>query len=143
MHDRDRLKQLRALRDQLTRLPPSPDRDRMLREVGSRAVDLESSERSAVDQPRSPKPDAPADPPAHAAPAEHRPQRARRAPATARRTTRGEAGRVRSRADAADAFTASVRPTAELPEGLLLSLDDLATPAEPSHLRPWTRGLRG
>jgi hypothetical protein len=51
MNDRDRLKQLRTLRDQLNRLPPSAERDRMLKEVGSRAVDVENSERKSPTQP--------------------------------------------------------------------------------------------
>lgn len=140
MHDRDRLDRLRTLRDQLTRLPASPERDRMLREVGHRAVDLESSEPSVQMHARSPSPAAPVP----ADPVELPPRRARRAPATRRPTTRGEAGRVRARAEAAEAFIASVRPTPELSEGLLLSLDDATTSsAEPSHQRPWTRGLRG
>ncbi len=160
MNDRDRLKQLRTLRDHLNRLPPSAERDRMLREVGSRAVDLESSEPKT--RPLSAEPDVPVvaapapvvvAPPAPvavapaarpAAPPE-RPRPARLTPANTRRpSTRGEAGRVRARAAAADDFIASVRPTPALPEGLLLSLsDDVATPAEPSRDRPWTRGLRG
>jgi hypothetical protein len=135
MNDRDRLNQLRALRDHLNRLPQSAERDRMLREIGSRAVDLESSEpvrRLTL------KPKAAADPPPTPSDA---PARARRAPRTTRRPgAQGEAARVRSRAAAADAFAASVRPTPALPEGLMLSLDDDApTPSD----RPWTRGLRG
>lgn len=134
----------------------------MLREVGSRAVDLESSEPKSHLRALSAEPDVPAAaaaPPApqlrpvapvtpapvqHVAPQE-RPRPVRRAPASTRRpSTRGEAGRVRARAAAADDFIASVRPTPALPEGLLLSLsDEVATPVDASRERPWTRGLRG
>ena len=114
----------------------------MLREVGSRAVNLESSEPPAP--PRSaPKPEVAADPPARA-PQTVAPARARRATTTRRPSTRGDAARVRSRAAAADAFTASVRATPALPEGVLLSLDDdVPASSEPCLPRPWTRGLRG
>src|SRR5690242_8925836 len=105
MNDRDRLTRLRALRDQLTRLPPSADRDRMLKAVGSRSVDVESSDPQVRIRPRPTQPDPPAE-----VEAPHTPQRARRAPATPRRSTRGEAGRSHTRAEAADAFSASVRP---------------------------------
>jgi hypothetical protein len=137
MNDRDRLNRLRALRMRLERLAPSAERDRMLREVGSRAVDLESSEPNV--RPLTAEPD----PPARIEAPAHRPERARPTPRTAatrRPGTAGEAGRVRTRAAAAEAFTASVRPTPALPEGLMLSLDDgVPTPSD----RPWTRGLRG
>ena len=151
MNDRDRLNKLRALREQLKRLPPSAERDRMLREVGSRAVDLESSEPRATLRPLSAEPDPPAAAPpvrteaaprpvptqaaVHRAPAVRRPATAPRRPGA-----QGEAGRVRTRAAAADAFIASVRPTPALPEGLLLSLDDSPLPTGD---QPWTRGLRG
>jgi hypothetical protein len=142
MNDRERLNKLRALREQLKRLPPSAERDRMLREVGSRAVDLESSEPRATMRPLSAEPAPPAAaPPVPTEPAVQRARTTRRAsPATRRPGTQGEAGRVRTRAAAADAFIASVRPTPALPEGLLLSLDD--TPL-PTGDQPWTRGLRG
>jgi hypothetical protein len=151
MNDRDRLNKLRALREQLKRLPPSAERDRMLREVGSRAVDLESSEPRAAMRPLSAEPDPPAAAPTvrleatlQPAPTEAAVQRARAArrpsSSTRRPGAQGEAGRVRTRAAAADAFIASVRPTPALPEGLLLSLDDTPLPAGD---QPWTRGLRG
>jgi hypothetical protein len=38
----ERVKRLKDLVDRLERLPPSPDRDRMLSEVRSRAVDLDT-----------------------------------------------------------------------------------------------------
>ena len=143
MNDRDRLNQLRTLRDHLNRLPPSAERDRMLREVGSRTVDLESSEPRATLRPLSAEPDVVADVGAEVPAPRARPAR-RASTATRRPGARGEAERVRSRAAAADAFIASVRPTPALPEGLLLSLDDdVATPSEPSGHQPWTRGLRG
>ena len=78
------------------------------------------------------------------APTEAAVQRARavRRPSTSTRRpgAQGKAGRVRTRAAAADAFIASVRPTPALPEGLLLSLDDSPLPTGD---QPWTRGLRG
>jgi hypothetical protein len=148
MNDRDRLKQLQALRDHLNRLPASAERDRMLREVGSRAVDLESSEPKATMLPLTARPKDLAEP-AAAAPATpseapvHQPERARRAPAR-RPGVRGEAARIRTRAAAADAFIASVRPTPALADGSLLSLeDDIAASSASDLRRPWTRGLRG
>jgi hypothetical protein len=72
------------------------------------------------------------------------PQRVQRAPATPRTSTRGETGRAHARAEAADAFIASVRPTPAITEGQLLSLGDEPAPApEPGEQRPWARGLRG
>ena len=138
MNDRDRLKKLRALREQLNRLPPSAERDRMLREVGSRAVDLESSEPRATCARCPPSPTRRRRRPA--APQRAAPRTTAPSPATRRPGARGEAGRVRARAAAADAFIASVRPTPALPEGLLLSLDD---EPQPIGDQPWTRGLRG
>jgi len=38
----DRVQRLKDLTDMLTRLPPSPERDRLLDEVRSRAVDLDT-----------------------------------------------------------------------------------------------------
>ncbi len=108
----------------------------MLREVGGRAADLENHEAGA--RVRTAQPVAPAEPPVQAA---LPPRRERPAPArTQRASTRGAAGRAHSLTEAASAFTASVRPTPELPEGLRLSLDDnVATDRD----RPWIRGLRG
>ena len=86
----------------------------------------------------------------HSASPRRSPRRNGREPHDSRRPPR--AGRARAarpdgsaaRAAAADAFAESVRPTPALPEGLLLSLsDDVATAAETSRERPWTRGLRG
>ena len=51
MNDRERLTQLRALRNRLEGLPASPERDHMLREVRSRAVDIESGLKAAPVRP--------------------------------------------------------------------------------------------
>jgi hypothetical protein len=56
MNHRDRLKQLHALADRLSRLPASPDRDRMLAEVRIRTVDVETG--VAPGPMRPPEPDA-------------------------------------------------------------------------------------
>jgi hypothetical protein len=48
MNDRDRLQHLRGVLTRLERMPASADRDWMLREVRSRAVDVESGARPAA-----------------------------------------------------------------------------------------------
>jgi hypothetical protein len=131
----DRVKRLKDLIDVVMRLPESPDRDRLLSEVRSRAVDLDTGVtpramlplREPVPvpvAPRLPKPRAilPAPPP-------RTPSRAPAQPAPALRST------------------AVLDWDKALGETALLSLDDAPNcwPARPDDRsgRPWTVGLRG
>src|SRR5689334_10160460 len=120
MNHRDRLKQVRALRDRLERLPPSPERDRILADVRSRVVDLESGNRTA---PMRPIVDENVEPPKPArAPApKPSPPRVRPAP-------KPQPQQVRQ----APSFVTVVSDrSAPLPEGVLLNFDDEPAPTEP------------
>jgi hypothetical protein len=127
-----RLKRLRELVVQLEQLPPTAERDRMLREVRARVVDVDTGETprafSATDvDPRLAA--KPAPPPKVVAPKPvERPQPLKRVPTPLREP---------------------VRPaTPDFAADVLLSLDDSAVfwpdEAEAEHVTaPWTRGLRG
>jgi hypothetical protein len=133
VHSERRLKRLRELLDQLERLPPSAERERMLREVRGRLVDVETGV-----PPRAMMPvDAESVPAGDPAPR----------PARPRTPVRGDDAR-RPRAlprpePVQPDFVASLGP------GELLSLGDPVLPApgpesQPGPTaRPWTRGLRG
>jgi hypothetical protein len=125
-----RLKRLRELLDQVERLPPSAERERMLREIRGRMVD--------VDTGVLPRGMLPVDA-AAAEVAERVPRPARRPPARERARPR-----------------AVPRPEPATPDQVgtlgtneLLSLADSEPPAprpdaRPGRVaRPWTRGLRG
>jgi|SRR5436190_24194444 hypothetical protein len=77
----ERLQRLKDLVDQLERLPPSADRDRVLAEVRSRAVDVDTGVTPRAMLPvREPTP-----PPAHKAPARrYRPHGTRHTPPATR-----------------------------------------------------------
>ena len=126
-----RLKRLRELLDQIERLPPSAERERMLREIRGRMVD--------VDTGVVPRGMLPVDAAAAAAAAEPAPRRVRRPPARERARPR-----------------AVPRPEPAMPDQVgtlgtseLLSLGESVPPAPrldapPGRVaRPWTRGLRG
>jgi hypothetical protein len=135
-----RLKRLRDLLAQLERLPPSAERERMLREVRARVVDVDTGE--------SPRAMLPVDidsmlESGGGAPATRAPKRVPTQPAGERRppatvmvpkapppvsAAAPEAGSW------ADAEIARERP----PLADVLSLDDA-----PTTTGPWTRGLRG
>ena len=131
----DRVKRLKDLIDVVMRLPESPERDRLLSEVRSRAVDLDTGvtpramlpvrESDAVPvAPRLPK------------------GRAVRAPAPPRAPSRAPA-----RPAPAPRSTADLDWDKVLSETALLSLDDAPNcwPAQQDDrsARPWTVGLRG
>ena len=59
MNERDRLNQIRALRERLERLPASPQRDQLLQDVRRRAVDIESDAPTAPMRPFVPDADVP------------------------------------------------------------------------------------
>ena len=125
----ERVKRLKELVDRLERLPASEDRDRVLSEVRSRAVDLDTGETPRAMLPiREPIP-----PPrviAEPAPKPYRPRRL--APPPAR--------------PAAPALPAAAASRDEwLSLGALLSLDDSPEPdvQAPGAVPPWTLGLRG
>jgi hypothetical protein len=127
----DRVKRLKDLIDVVMRLPESPERDRLLSEVRSRAVDLDTGVAPRAMLPLREAVAVPVAPPlperrAVMPPA---PPRAPSQPAPARRST-------------ADLDWEKV-----LSETALLSLDD-APDCWPSQqhdrsARPWTGGLRG
>ena len=137
MTSQHRLARLRALLEQLERLPASEERDRMLREVRDRIVD--------VDTGVTPRAMLPVDSDSMLAPGRAQPAiRARkthvRAPA--------ESGR---RADPGPIPLGPIPLIGDdglprLGAGEPLSLDDV-TPLPPARgpdaARPWTRGLRG
>ena len=126
MHDRDRLRQIRVIRERLERLPASAERDWMLGEVRRRAVDVESGSRAVPLRPLIPDAGEP----------EPAPKPVPRRPKPPRVV-----------ATVAPSLPVAAPSTAPLPEGLLLCLDDdvLVSP-EPGRHRttaPWARGLRG
>ena len=135
MSSQDRLKRLRELLDHLERLPASPERERMLREVRGRVVDLDTGV-----QPRAMMPvDAETIQAAEAAPPTPR------APKAARRMLVDANRRPRAVPPPAPAEPA---PFTSLEIQEVLSLDDSAPPerrdAHPARSTgPWTRGLRG
>ena len=130
----DRVKRLKDLIDVIMRLPESPDRDRLLSEVRSRAVDLETGE--------TPRAMLPLLEPAPVAVAPRPPKRdAVRPP------------RAPSPALAPAPPAPALRSTADLDwdkvlsETTLLSLDDAPdcwpAPQDDRSARPWAAGLRG
>jgi hypothetical protein len=159
MNDRDRLKQIRALRDHLERLPTSPQRDRILDDVRSRAVDIESGMRTVPMRPLVPEADVRSPEPPSATltlpdkvplpdPDRKRP-RPRAGPAkTHQARVRDDSVRSRSSvAGAVVAASATVPTATPLLEGVRLCLDDdVVVASEPDGYRPmapWARGLRG
>jgi hypothetical protein len=163
MTDQDRLAQLRALLNRLERMPASPDRDHMLAEVRSRAVDLdtgiaprpmrplESASMTLEPEAVAPKPAAKTAPPAPvpartpAKPAVRRVAPPRAAAPVVRREPVAEPPAWEATFPASKA--AEVRVDL-LSLGGLLSLDDevpATVPVEgerPAN-RPWAGGLRG
>ncbi len=137
----ERLKRLKDLVDQLERLPASPDRDRVLAEVRSRAVDVDTGVtpramlpvREPLPPPSAPKP----------RPVRHRPLAITRTPPLARPV------------QPARPAVAPVRAASEQPGVLLwddrLSLEDAPelAPLPPAmrnldgNVPPWAFGLRG
>jgi hypothetical protein len=118
--DGQRLQRLRELLDQLERLPASAERERMLREVRRRFVDVETGEPPQAITPVEPEPT-----PVPRTVREPRPARKPRPPRTVAVPPPAPAEPVDP-------------PSLGTPE--LLWLDDAAAVAP---ARSWTRGLRG
>jgi hypothetical protein len=135
MNQRDRLDQLRGLRERLERMPTSADRDWMLAQVGARAVDVETG--APAGPIRARREDEPtAEQVAERTP----PQRTRRRPAS--RAQRARPVRVTPAVPAVVVRTPAHHESVDLLEqGGVMCLDDPpATGAGAS--RPWSRGLR-
>jgi hypothetical protein len=139
-----RLKRLRELLAKLERLPESPERERMLREVRARVVDVDTGE--------TPRAMLAAD--GAAEPASEPPRRVAGAPAP-RAVPAAQRGRVPVEPPPGRVEPAAGRPlppgvadlAPQFPVDELLSLDESAAVlpgrdgrGEPA---PWTRGLRG
>jgi hypothetical protein len=155
-----RLNQLRALIDRLERLPTSPNRDWMLREVRARAVDVEIGVRPAPIRPLDPD-DPLADPDAGrvAAPKQRDMSPSRRTPSRRAEAPAAEHARTTAPAPSDVVVEPPViapprAPVAErgdrldlLETGGVISLDDLPTePPEDARAAaspPWAYGLRG
>jgi hypothetical protein len=130
----ERVQRLKGLTDMLMRLPPSPERDRLLDEVRSRAVDVDTGVTPRAMLPlREPSP-----PPAPVA--ARMPERRQRS----RVTFAAQPQRPRPRA-------VEPTPTAEPSRDSepvfwsaeRLSLDDSPRPHDDYAVPPWTLGLRG
>jgi hypothetical protein len=121
----ERIMRLKELVDRLERLPASPDRDRVLAEVRSRTVDLDTgvSPRAMLPM-REPVPPVPSQPKHHPAP------EARRTPPPRRPVAPSAAPTSTSNGGQDFYFAAD-----------LLSLDD-SLPLTPPGAAPWARGLR-
>jgi hypothetical protein len=123
--DAERIKRLKDLVEQLEDLPPSEDRDRVLREVRSRAVDLDTGvaprEMLPVREPIPPRVVA------QPAPKPYRP----------RTITRLQP------VETAPPAVAAKDHGEWLALGPLLSLEDDPGPEAPDAVPPWTLGLRG
>jgi hypothetical protein len=151
MTDHDRLVQLRVLLERLEGMPASPDRDWMLAEVRSRAVDIDTG--------IAPRPMRPLESGTTLEPEAAPPKRAPKvAPRTAAKPVqRRVEPRVAAPAPRLEApFWEATFPTPANPEDRvdllaldgLLSLDDGAPATEPiddeaRSTRPWAGGLRG
>ena len=129
----DRVKRLKDLIDVVMRLPESPDRDRLLSEVRSRAVDLETGV--------TPRAMLPLREPAPVPVAPRLPKRRAVMPSVPSRTASP------APAQRAPTSTADLDWDKVLSETALLSLDDAPdcwpAPQDERSARPWTVGLRG
>ena len=155
MNDRDRLNQIRALRERLERLPASPQRDQLLQDVRRRAVDVESDTPTAPMRPFVPEADvrsqeAPSAPPTtrHKSPVPDPSRRrpSRRAVPIKPHHASVPSDSVRSHASVAAASAATAPMATPLLGGVRLCLDDDVVAPEPGaarHAAPWARGLRG
>lgn len=147
----NRIKRLKDLVDRLERLPASPDRDRVLMEARSRAVDLDTGETPRAMPVRQPTPA----PIAHKPPTRQRPAgAARRVPCAPAPAPVEPAPPELELAPHASAAGSHQREQPLSTDGLLwlddtqLPLDDsLHLPTQPRAGRravpPWTLGLRG
>jgi len=129
----ERVKRLKDLVDVLARQPESPDRDRLLGEIRSRVVDLDTGV--------TPREMLPMREPLPPAPVAARPAR-RSAVTLAPKPQRAPAGRPPAQAVNPPRRPEPVRWPADL-----LTLEDTPLPHSPAYgdqaERPWTLGLRG
>jgi hypothetical protein len=127
MNSANRLKRLRDLADQLQRLPATAERDRMLRDVRARIVDVDTGVAPSALQPVEPDP--------------------RPAPRPRSRTTRPPVAARPAEEVAADASYPAAGDRLAIAADELLSLDDSSfSPIEPRAdlaAAPWRAGLRG
>lgn len=152
----DRLKRLRELLDQFQRLPASPERDRMLREVRARIVDVDTGvppsallplrpDSAEAPGPRSRTSRAPGMVAPRAAGARPDGRRATAVPEPAKpvHLQRGNAAATARAEIAADGSHTGAGDRLPIEAGELLSLDDSPfSPVEPT-AAPWRYGLRG
>jgi hypothetical protein len=131
----DRVKRLKDLIDVVMRLPESPERDRLLSEVRSRAVDLDTGV--------TPRAMLPLQEPAPITAAPRLPKRRAVMPPASPRVP----SLAPARPAPAPRSTADLDWDKVLSETALLSLDDAPdcwpAPREDRSARPWTVGLRG
>jgi len=153
MTDQNRLAQLRVLLDRLERMPASPDRDYMLAEVRSRAVDIDTG---IAPRPMRPLESAMTLDPEHEAIVVKRtPKAAPPKPAQRRPATPPAPAPSPPRAAGAPAWQVTL-PKPAVPDdsvdllaldGLLSLGDDTPAPeaadSETRTSRPWAGGLRG
>jgi hypothetical protein len=157
MTDNDRLAQLRVLLERLEQMPASPDRDWMLAEVRSRAVDVDTGiaprpmrplENDLTLEPQQVAP--------RATPAKPVQRRVEPKPAPRRVEARRPAPAPRVAPTVAPpSWQATVRTPSDRDERIdllaldgLLHLSDDTPPTEPAEgdaraVRPWAGGLRG
>ena len=136
-----RVQRLRAMVDQIERLPESPDRDRLLREVRCRAVDVDTGVTPHAMRPLREPPPAPVLP---------RPAKRARAKIIRRAVPRTPAPAVES-ARPSSAASPSKNPEQSFCPADRLSLEDTLQLSPLPHVRvrgnraapPWTFGLRG
>jgi hypothetical protein len=142
VNDVHRIKRLRALLAQLEQLPATAERDRMVREVRARVVDVDTGVDPVTFLPAQ----------LDSMPAQEPEVTLRRAPRAVARNPAGQSRRPRAtappRPDQPDRSLPHTGDGLPLEADMLLCLDD-STPfspsdADPGHASaPWTRGLRG
>jgi hypothetical protein len=137
----ERLKRLKDLVDQLERLPASPDRDRVLAEVRSRAVDVDTGVTPRAMLPvREPTPPPSAPRPR---PERYRPGAITRRPSPARPVQPARPAPAPARASAGDLGVLLWDDRASLEDSPELAPLPHAPGNPDSSVPPWALGLRG
>jgi hypothetical protein len=132
----ERLKRLKDLVDRLERLPASPDRDRVLAEVRSRAVDLDTGVTPRAMLPlREPTPPPPARKPP---PSRYRPSGIGRTPPPARTVAPAQPAPAAAASDPGVLLWDDRLQLEDSPE-----LAPLPHASDPGGVPPWALGLRG